>query len=361
MNSKKDPHLSSDMSLEVCGGCNAKMGLASLSKVLKNLTIEESKDPNLLLSFHESDDAAIYRISETEAIVQTLDFFPPPVKDPYLFGQIAACNALSDIYAMGASPITALNIVAWPERENPEILQAILQGGQDMVSKSGASLCGGHSIHDPRVKYGLAVTGKCLITNIKKNNTAQDGDMLILTKPLGIGLLSGKLLTLGLDENIKSKLFQTMTTLNSTASEIAVKYGCTAMTDVTGFSLIGHLREMLDDRLNAKIYTRNLPILDGALEASRDFLITAGGIRNRDFLRKYCVFRHERPDIEAILFDPQTSGGLLFTLPATLAESATEELKSLSIEASIIGEVYARNEHSERSNSHEEEKRIFVY
>lgn len=346
--------------LEVCGGCNAKIGIEKLNNILADLDLRTNDNPNLLLSFSNSDDAAIYQISETEAIVQTLDFFPPPVEDPFTFGQIAACNALSDIYAMGARPITALNIVAWPEKEDINILREILAGGASIIKLSGASLCGGHSIHDPRIKYGLAVTGISEIKKLKRNDTGEDGDVLILTKPLGIGLLTGKLLSLGLDKETKLELIETMTCLNKDASEVAIKYNAHAMTDVTGFSLIGHLKEMLSDRLNAKIHLRSLPILEGAIEASKEKLITAGGVKNKKFLEKYCDFRHSSEYMKEIIFDPQTSGGLLIACDEKVGEKIVQELKFLGHKVAIIGELFARNKTVKNREENISEKRIFI-
>lgn len=329
------------MKLELCGGCNAKMGLLSLQELLRDLPRgeETAPDPNLLLSFDSSDDAAVYRIGDGKVMIQTVDFFPPLLSDPYLFGQAAACNALSDIYAMGGRPVTALNLVCFPSDEDPALLREILRGGSEMIARSGAHLCGGHSVHDPKIKYGLAVTGLAREEELLFNNRGQNGDVLILTKALGTGLLSGKAMLGELSPSAFDALIQSLCTLNQEASTLAKKHHARAMTDVTGFGLIGHLREMLREDLSARLYLRNLPVLEGASEAAAELLITAGGVKNRKALEPFCDFRHRGSVLEELLFDPQTSGGLLIALPPEEADSYLREASAAGLPAAAVGEL----------------------
>ena len=241
------------------GGCTAKLGPDLLSNVLAKLPRGE-KDSNLLIGYDSCDDAAVYRISDDTAIVQTLDFFPPMVDDPYTFGQIAAANALSDIYAMGGTVKTALNIVCFPEKMDLNILGKIMQGGADKVIEAGGTLAGGHSIADSDVKYGLSVMGTVHPEHIYSNNTGQPSDVLILTKKLGVGLVCNANRVgeapLGAIEDAVSS----MTTLNKAASEISHSFDIHACTDVTGFSFLGHLSEMLNDDITALIDSISIPV-----------------------------------------------------------------------------------------------------
>ncbi len=324
------------------GGCTAKLGAGVLSKVLEKLPRGEY-DANLMVGYDSRDDAAVYKITEDIAVVQTLDFFPPMVEDPYTFGKIAAANALSDIYAMGADVITALNIVCFPEKMDMNILGRIMQGGAEKVIEAGGILAGGHSINDSDVKYGLSVNGIVSPKRILANNTAKQGDVLILTKKLGVGIVctasrAGEASQDAMDEAVAS-----MTALNKYASEICRKYNVNACTDVTGFGLMGHLHEMLSGRLSAHIISGSVPVIRRALDYADEFLLTAAAQRNRNFTEQYIEFNNIPFAVEEILFDPQTSGGLLISIGADEGEGLAEELRSAGMPASIIGEITAKD------------------
>lgn len=319
------------------GGCTAKLGPAALDKVLKKLPVFH--DPNLLVGFDHADDAAVYKLTDDIAMVQTLDFFPPMVEDPYLFGKIAAANALSDIYAMGGEVKTALNIVCFPESMDLNILGKILQGGSEKVMEAGGVLAGGHSIADADVKYGLSVTGIIHPDRILENNQAQPGDCLLLTKPLGVGIVCTAQRVGGTTEEVLKKATDSMETLNKYAAEILRKYEVHGCTDVTGFGLLAHLMEMLDQRVSAVIHADQVPYIKECDEYVEEFYITAAGQRNRNHVGDQVVFEDCSFAMEEILFDPQTSGGLLVSMPKEEAEKALEEIKAIGLPCGIIGEI----------------------
>lgn len=300
-------------------------------------------DDNLIIGFDSSDDACVYRINEHLALVQTVDFFPPMVDDPYLFGQIAAANALSDVYAMGSRPVVAMNLLCFPNCLNPEEVGRILEGGYSKVAESGAIIAGGHSISDPEPKYGLCVTGFIDPDKILKNNGAQIGDKLILTKPLGSGIM----VTAAKGEMISADdlrpTIETMATLNRRAAEIAAAYSLHACTDITGFGLLGHAVEMLGDAAQGLIIdSASLPLLDGAYEMAEMGLVPAGAYTNRNYVGDRVRFEESVPlPISDILCDPQTSGGLLFAVPDTQADALLRDLQQEIPAASMIGEVVA--------------------
>lgn len=322
------------MKLQVCGGCNAKISASSLKATLDILEVFKRKE--VLEGFAKNDDAAIIKLSDDIAVALTCDFFPPMVEDPFAFGEIAAANALSDIYAMGGEPVAALNLVCFPEEEDRSILEEILKGGAAKLKEAQCSLVGGHSIHDPRIKYGLCVMGILNPKKIYSNNSSRVGDKLILTKPLGVSLLSSARTVGECEDEYFKAAVESMRTLNKYAYEILKKYKVNAMTDVTGFGLIGHLSEMVSD--TAVIYSNNLKILPGAKEAAEEFLFTAGGQRNRKSYADLVDFEIQDFALEEVLFDPQTSGGLLASL-AEDGEKALEELKAAGIPAAIVGEI----------------------
>ena len=322
------------------GGCGAKLGPRKLNKVLSLL--EKREDPNLLVGFDHSEDAAVYKVRDDLAIVQTLDFFPPMVEDPYTFGQIAAANALSDIYAMGADVMTALNIVCFPDDMDLNILGKIMQGGNDKVMEAGGALAGGHSINDTDVKYGLAVTGTVHPEKILENNGAMPGDVLILTKPLGVGIITAAKRVDAADSASIDMAVKSMTTLNKYASEILRKYEVHACTDVTGFSFLGHLREMLGDRLGARIIPSDIPRIRGAVHLAEEFYITAAAQRNRNAVGDDVEFNGVTFGMEELLFDPQTSGGLLAALPREESLAAMEEIKEIGLPCSVVGNITER-------------------
>ena len=320
------------------GGWSSKIGPEVLSKVLKNIPVK--KDENLIVGYDKSDDASVYKINEETAIIQTLDFFTPMVEDPYVFGQIAAANSLSDVYAMGGKPITAMNIICYPEKEDIEGLEEIMKGGAQKVLEAEAVLSGGHSIHDQEAKYGLSITGVCNPNKILKNYGCETGDVLILTKPLGTGIITTASKIGEVTENQMKEIIKNMTTLNKYASEIMVKYPVTACTDITGFGFLGHLYEMADASEKTFIIESDLvPYLDGAKEFAKEFFITSSGQKNRKYLQGQVEFDNIPFWMEEILFDPQTSGGLLFSISPVYLKDLMGELSKLDIKSSVVGTV----------------------
>lgn len=326
------------------GGCTAKLGAGVLSRILEKLPRGE-KDPNLLVGYDSSDDAAVYRITEDVALVQTVDFFPPMVDDPYTFGQIAAANALSDVYAMGGEVKTALNLVCFPESMDLNILGEILRGGAEKVAEAGGILAGGHSIADSGVKYGLSVTGLVDPKKLYANDAGQPGDKLILTKALGVGLICTANRVGEAAEEDMARAIASMTTLNKTAAEISRRYTIHAATDVTGFSFLGHLHEMMARRLSCVIDAHAVPVLPGAEKAANDFLYTAAGQRNRNHTGPYVTFENVPFAMEEVLFDPQTSGGLLLAAAPEDAAGLEAELQKAGLPAKIVGEIVPKTEH----------------
>lgn len=298
----------------------------------------------LLVGTETSDDAAVYQISEELAVIQTVDFFTPVVDDPYLFGQIAAANALSDVYAMGGEPKLALNLAAFPNCLDMEILGEILRGGADKVKEAGAVLAGGHTISDDEPKYGLCVTGFVHPKKMWKNCGAEPGDLLILTKPLGSGILSTAVKGELASATEIQEAVRTMTALNKYAGELAKEFEIHSCTDITGFGLAGHAMEMAKGSGKTFVIdTEKLPVLSGVQEFAEMGLIPAGAYRNREFLEKdldsrICGWR------EDLLFDPQTSGGLLLAAPREDAQKLIGKLSGLELPSAIIGEVSEKQE-----------------
>ena len=325
------------------GGCTAKLGPGILSRVLER--IPKKYDENLLIGFESSDDASVYKLTDDIAMVQTLDFFPPMVDDPYTFGKIAAANALSDIYAMGGEVKTALNIVCFPEQMDLNILGDIIQGGSEKVEEAGGVLSGGHSIMDQDVKYGLSVTGIINPNKIYQNNGCKVGDKLILTKPLGVGIISTANRVGEASKEAMDKAIESMCTLNKYAAEIIRKYDVHACTDVTGFSLLGHLNEMVAGDCSAIIDSTKVPYIKEARQYADEFLLTAAAQRNRNFLQDKVLFNIDDFAMEEILFDPQTSGGLLIAVNPEDVEEIMKELETLSLPCGVIGEVINQKQH----------------
>ena len=320
------------------GGCTAKLGAGVLSHILEKLPRGE-KDPDLLVGYDSRDDAAVYRITEDIALVQTVDFFPPMVEDPYTFGQIAAANALSDVYAMGGEVKTALNLVCFPESMDLNILGEILRGGAEKVAEAGGILAGGHSIADSGVKYGLSVTGLVDPRHLYANDAGKVGDKLILTKALGVGLICTANRVGEADPEHLAAAIRSMTTLNRTAAQISRKYRVHAATDVTGFSFLGHLHEMMGGSLSCRVDARRVPVLPGAEKAAEDFLYTAAGQRNRNHTAPFVRFEGVPFAMEEVLYDPQTSGGLLFAVDPADANELERELQQAGLAAKIVGEI----------------------
>lgn len=322
------------------GGCTAKLGAGVLSRVLDRIP-RGIEDPDLLVGFDSKDDAAVYKLTEDLAVVQTLDFFPPMVEDPYLFGQIAAANALSDIYAMGGEVKTALNIVCFPEKMDLNILGEIMRGGAEKVMEAGGVLAGGHSIADSGIKYGLSVTGTVHPQKIYANNTPQPGDKLVLTKKLGVGILCTANRVGETSRKAMAQAVASMTTLNKQAAQCCKKYDVHACTDVTGFGFLGHLHEMMDGHFSCAIESKAVPVFEEALRHADEFLLTAAAQRNRNHVSPYVRFENVPFAMEEVLFDPQTSGGLLIALPAEQAESLVRDLGE---PAAIVGTVVEKQE-----------------
>ncbi|MDR1766472.1 MAG: selenide, water dikinase SelD [Lachnospiraceae bacterium] len=299
-------------------GCAAKIGPGTLAAILEGLP--RFSDPDLLVGIETSDDGAIYRISDELAVIQTLDFFTPVVDDPYTFGQVAAANALSDIYAMGGEPKLALNIVAWPNCVNPRFLGEILRGGADKVKEAGAVLAGGHSIQDDEPKYGMSVMGFVHPDRIFKNCGARPGDVLILTKPLGTGLVNTAVKAGMASDAARKEVIKVMTTLNQKAKRIIEKHEIHACTDVTGFGLAGHSLEMArGSSVAIEIDMGSAPLQGEALEYARTGLVPEGSYRNRSFCAADVDTGDVPEDLLDVFFDPQTSGGLLVSAAPDVA------------------------------------------
>ena len=293
------------------------------------------------------DDAAVYRLSDETAIVQTVDFFPPMVDDPRAFGEIAAANALSDIYATGAKPLTALNIVAFPSDQPKEVLREILRGGAEKAKEAGCLIVGGHTISDKEPKYGMAVTGIVEPGKQLTNDNAQAGDALVLTKPLGTGAITSAAKAGQADPEVLRTAIRHMVTLNRAAAEAAMEVGSTACTDVTGFSLLGHLRGMAQaSGVGATIFNSKVPLIPGAYElAVERGLITDGTNRNREYLDECVTWSDGLPeDLWKILYDPQTSGGLLLSVPQAKADELVRALHGKGVtDAVIVGKITSDN------------------
>jgi selenide, water dikinase len=329
-------------------GCAAKLSPSILENVLKRLP--PANDPNLIVGFETSDDAAVYRLSDDLGIVQTVDFFTPIVDDPFLFGQVAAANALSDVYAMGGHPITALSIVAFPAAQSPDILEAILLGGLAKMNEAKCTVAGGHSIRDDEIKFGYAVTGLIQPARIWRNVGAQPGDVLLFTKPLGTGVISTALKQGKAADRWVEASTSSMTRLNRDAAdalhEIDLpgangKRPVHAVTDVTGFSLLGHAREMaIGSGISMRIDHSLVEYLPGAIEAANGGFLSGGLANNRAFLEGCAVFQASVPqEFHSLLFDPQTSGGLLASVAPDAADRAIASFQRYGVPARQIGEV----------------------
>ena len=295
------------------------------------------------MGLDRADDAGVYRVTDDIAIIQTVDFFTPIVDDPYCFGQIAAANALSDIYAMGGIPKTAMNIVCFPSKQmDLSILRQILEGGLDKMEEAGVVLVGGHSVDDSELKYGLAVTGFIHPDRILTKQNLKTGDYLILTKPLGVGIINTAAKGGLASEKIVKTVTAIMASLNKDAAEIMGKYPVNACTDITGFGFLGHLAEMVTDSgFGVKIQADRLPIISKALEFAGMGLVPAGAYRNRDFRSSMVdISSSVNLSVQDVLFDPQTSGGLLICVENKIADRLLDELKNKGMDkAAIVGTV----------------------
>ena len=303
--------------------------------------LARQQDANVLVGFDKADDAGVYQISPEMALVQTVDFFTPVVDDPYTFGQIAAVNSLSDVYAMGGKPLTSLALVCFPEKGDFDLLEQILAGGLSKMMEAGCTVIGGHSIRDDEIKFGYSVTGTVHPKRVLANSGARPGDKLILTKALGTGVISTAIKKGKAREQWIEAAVASMTQLNKTAAEVVAKFEVHGMTDITGFGLIGHAREMaIASQVSLRIQAGKVPLLDGALECVSAGYIPGGLKANRDFAE--CVVKYEpaiSEESKTILFDPQTAGGLLIAVVAAESSRLLGDLLKSGIGAAEIGEV----------------------
>jgi len=298
--------------------------------------------PDLLVGMENPDDAGVYRINDDLALILTLDFFTPVVDEPYLFGQIAVANALSDVYAMGGRPVLAMNIICFPQDGDISILKDILKGGFDKMSEAGVLLIGGHSVDDREIKYGLSVTGTVHPRKILANRGSRPGDRLVLTKPLGTGVVATAVKADMASRQAQEKVIRSMNTLNRVPAEIMEGFAVHACTDITGFGLLGHACEMIENTAAGMVvYASRVPVFEEALEYAGMGLIPGGAYRNEKFRQTLVDTEGEIDDDRMkLMFDPQTSGGLLISLEAGEAEKLLAELHAHGIaEAAIIGEI----------------------
>ena len=342
------PHRSLSLNMETevkltklasCAGCGAKMGAGTLAKMLEGF--KAHSDPRLIVGYDKSDDASVYVLDEHTALIQTTDFFPPIVDDPYLYGKIAATNALSDVYAMGGEPKLALNILCAAEGMADETIREILRGGYDAAYDAGAIITGGHTIKGAEPIYGLAVSGFVHPQKVLTNSNAKPGDILILTKPLGVGIITTGAKADMVEKNVMDRIYAQMATLNKAARDVMVKYAVHSCTDVTGFALLGHSFEMAQGS-NCTIHIRvdNVPYHPEALELASMGLIPAGAYRNREYAQAGVAVRGSISlAMQDILYDPQTSGGLLFAIAAEEADTCLAELRQSTPNAAIVGYV----------------------
>ena len=323
------------------------MGPGVLTEILQGLP--NVQDPNLMIGFDTSDDACVYRVTDDIAAIHTVDFFTPIVDDPYQFGQIAAANALSDVYAMGGRPAVAMNLLCVPNCLSKETIRGILRGGHDKAVEARCVIAGGHTIQDPEPKYGLCVTGYVHPNKVLRNVGAQPGDVLVLTKPLGSGVITtGAKAQLGSAENYKAAVVN-MATLNADAAEQMLKFdGVHACTDVTGFGLLGHTYEMAEgSKVTIRLFSGEIPLLGGARELAEMGIIPAGAFRNRDYVNPHLSVAPSVPQVLTdLIADPQTSGGLLIALPAAQANELVNRLEGCAPCGRIIGEILPAGEHA---------------
>lgn len=322
-----------------CAGCGAKVGAGTLSRLLDGF--QTHSDPRLLVGYDKSDDASVYQINEETALIQTTDFFPPIVDDPFLFGQIAAANALSDVYAMGGQPKLALNIMCITDAMEKETVQEILRGGYAKAYEAGAIITGGHTISGAEPIYGLAVSGFVHPKKVLTNSSAKPGDVLVLTKPLGIGILTTSAKVDLVERTDMKKIYQQMATLNKTARDIMVKYPVNSCTDVTGFALLGHSYEMAQgSKTSIHILADEVPYHEEAFDLANMGLIPAGAYRNMEYAGPGVKLTREIPQpLQDIFYDPQTSGGLLISIPEKDADEMLKELQEQIPSAAKIGYV----------------------
>ena len=328
--------------LASCAGCGAKVGAGTLSRMLEGFRTHS--DPRLLVGYDKSDDASVYKITDDVAIVQTTDFFPPIVDDPFLYGQIAATNALSDVYAMGGEPKLALNIMCLADKMDDHTVREILRGGYDKAYEAGAIITGGHTIHGAEPIYGLAVTGFVHPEKVLTNANAKPGDALILTKPLGVGIITTAAKAELVEEALLQKLYRQMATLNKTARDIMLRFRVHSCTDVTGFGLLGHAFEMAQGSdTHLTLFPGEIDLIPEALELARDGILPAGMYRNRHYAEAAVDPGSTELAVQDMLYDPQTSGGLLIAAAPEDADALLRELRGAVPSAQRIGVVEAYN------------------
>ncbi len=327
--------------LASCAGCGAKVGAGTLVHLLKGFRTHT--DPRLLVGYDKSDDASVYYLDENTALVQTTDFFPPIVDDPFLYGQIAAANAISDVYAMGGEPKLALNILCLPDSMGQEAVQELLRGGYDKAYEAGAIITGGHTIHGAEPIYGLAVSGFVHPKKLLTNSGAQPGDVLILTKPLGVGVLTTAAKAGLVEQPVLERIYRQMATLNKAARDVMVKYCVHSCTDVTGFALLGHSFEMAQGSgCSIHIQAQNVPYHSEAWDLADMGFLPAGAYRNRDYAENgVTVHNHISRTMQDLFYDPQTSGGLLIAVGGRDADACLHELQDTIPCAAAIGYVRA--------------------
>lgn len=316
-----------------------------MAEVLKPLP--QSNHPDLLVGFNKADDAGVFRINDSTALVQTVDFFPPIVDDPYHFGRIAAANALSDVYAMGGKPVTALSIVGFPMNLPSWVLTEMLRGGNEKIEEAGAVVVGGHSIKDKELKYGVSVTGLIHPDKIITNSSAKAGDWLYLTKPLGTGIITTAIKNDAAKPDLIELVIEQMTQLNKAPAEVMVKHNVNSATDITGFGLLGHAYEMAaGSDVSIKIFSSELPLLPQAMELAKKGMIPGGAAANREYLEGKIKFHNKIDEnLEHVLFDPQTSGGLFIAMPESHADAFEKEMTDKKIFFKKIGQVISKSEY----------------
>jgi selenide,water dikinase len=323
--------------------------------------LPKSTDPRVLVGTETADDAGVYQLNEETALVQTVDFFTPMVDDPYTFGQIAAANSLSDVYSMGGKPLTALNIVGFPFCSlSAEVLAEILRGGQAKAAEAGVAILGGHTIQDKEPKYGLSVTGIVAPQAIYSNTQAKDGDYLILTKPIGTGVVTTAAKAGIVSAEVLAAAIQSMVALNAVPAAAMCAVGCHSCTDITGFGLVGHANEMAaGSGVTLEIYAQSVPLLASAEEYASMGLVPAGAYANRATLAPYVNWDSSIPEaMKDLFYDPQTSGGLLISVPPARVEALIGRLaRSWELPFAVIGRVYPAGDH--RIKIHDGKMSIF--
>ncbi|MDR0513374.1 MAG: selenide, water dikinase SelD [Treponema sp.] len=325
------------------GGCGAKIESNALSSLLASLP--QSRDERLLVGYDTCDDAAVYKLDDKQSLIFTVDFFPPMVDDPKTFGRIAAANALSDVWAMGGRPMLALNLVCFPEVFEKEILAEIITGGEEKITEAGAVLGGGHSIYDREPKYGLAVSGIAETQKVIRNNTPKPGHKLILTKPLGSGIVMAALRVGMANEESVRQAIAGMERLNRYAAECMMHCTVSACTDITGFGLLVHVMEMAGTEATIVLHPEALPFIPEAAGYADEYLLTAAGQRNRNRAEKAVNVSKLPFAVQELMFDPQTSGGLLIAVAPDQAQALISEIRKNGDEsAAIIGEITERSE-----------------